>query len=160
MRYLFENASTAFELIAAGRVLVAAALGALLGIERSLAGKHAGMRTYSLVAMGSALFVVTGVLLEAWNIGGSLDPSRIAAAIVMGIGFIGSGIAFLHTDKEHPGELTTAAGVWVAAGIGMAVGFGFYTLAAAVTIITVIVFTVFLRAENSLRERYGVKNGS
>lgn len=160
MRYFLDNPTAALELVAAWRILVAAALGALLGIERSLAGKHAGMRTYSLVAMGSALFVVTGVLLEVWNIGGVLDPSRIAAAVVMGIGFIGSGIAFLHTDKDHPGELTTAAGVWVAAGIGMAAGFGFYTLASMVTVITVVVFTLFLRAENSLRERYGVKNGS
>ena len=156
----FVNPETALELVAAWRVLIAAVLGALLGLERSLAGKHAGMRTYALVSMGSALFVITGVLLDAWNIGGALDPSRIAAAVVMGIGFIGSGIAFLHNQKDHPGELTTAAGIWVAAGVGVAAGFGFYVLAAAVTVLSLIVFTILLNAENFLRKRYGTPNQS
>ncbi len=151
---------TAFELIAVWRVAVAAILGALLGIERSLAGKHAGMRTFSLVALGSALFVITGVLLELGNIAGALDPARIAAAVVMGIGFIGSGIAFLHSSNDHPGEITTAAGIWVAAGIGVAAGFGFYTLATAVTLLSVTIFSVLLKAENTLRARYGTPTNS
>lgn len=160
MRHFFENPGTTLELIAAWRVLVAAILGGLLGLERSLAGKHAGMRTYALVAMGSALFVAAGELLSVWSFGGALDPSRIAASVVMGIGFIGSGIAFLHAPSDHPGELTTAAGIWVAAGVGIAVGFGFYVLASLVTLLSIIVFTLLLRAENSLRKRYGVQNGS
>lgn len=155
----FGDPQTVFELIAAWRVAVAAALGALLGIERSLAGKHAGMRTYSLVALGSALFVIAGILLDLWNPGAALDPSRIAASVVMGIGFIGSGIAFLHS-KDQPGEITTAAGIWVAAGVGVAAGFGFYTLAAVTTALAVLIFAVLLKVENALRKRYGISNNS
>ena len=160
--YFLENPQTALELVAAWRVLIAALFGAVLGLERSLAGKHAGMRTYALVAMGSALFVVAGELFDAWNfLGGPSDAAaRIAASVVMGVGFIGSGIAFLHSASDHPGELTTAAGIWVAAGVGLAAGFGFYALAAITTALGLLVFTILWRTENALRKRYGTSNGS
>lgn len=136
------------------RLVVAALLGGLLGLERSIAGKHAGMRTYALVSLGSALFVCVGTLaslqLAQQFIG--VNPLQIAGSIVIGIGFIGSGLAVFH--GSHPGELTTASGVWAAAGVGMAAGFGFYTLALGATILGIFIFSVLARAEHSLRTRY------
>lgn len=146
-----DNPLVAIQAVAVARLFIAAVLGAILGIERTKAGKHAGMRTYALVSLGSCLFVVAGVLMEPWNLSGALDPTRIAASVVMGIGFIGSGLALLHAQKDHPAELTTAAGIWVAAGVGVAAGFGFYLLALCATALTVLVFTILLRVENKLR---------
>ena len=155
----FNNPLTILEMTAAWRLLVAAVFGAALGFERSLLGKHAGMRTYALVALGSCLFIVGGELILPWHFGAALDPTRIAAAVVVGIGFIGSGLALVHRHNGG-GEFTTAAGVWVAAGIGISVGFGLYVLAFAATAISIGVFTLFLRMENRAREKYGVKSGS
>jgi len=133
-------------------LLAAAVLGALLGIERSVAGKQAGMRTYALVSMGSCLFVIVGTLSSALLSGAfpGVDPLRIASSIVVGIGFIGSGIALARRD-EHV-ELTTASGIWVAAGVGMACGFGLYLLAFAATVFTVAIFSVLLTVENKIRK--------
>lgn len=127
------------ELSAAWQILLAAFLGSLIGIERSVAGKHAGMRTYALVAMGSCLLTVVGILVAPRYLGiGDVDPFRIAAAIIMGIGFIGTGLV-VHKG-EHPTGLTTAAGVWVCAAIGISVGFGLYLLAINATALTLFIF--------------------
>lgn len=102
------------------RLLVAAALGGVLGYQRELVGKPAGMRTYMLVTVGAALFVVVPQLE-----GFESDPmSRVLQGIVAGIGFLGGGaILKLANDKDIIG-LTTAAGIWLAAGVGIAAGFG------------------------------------
>ena len=134
------------------RLVIAAVLGGLLGLERSIAGKHAGMRTYALVSLGSALFVCMGTLasLQFTQFIG-VNPLQLAGSIIIGIGFIGSGLAVFH--GAHPGELTTASGIWVVAGVGMAAGFGFYTLALGATILGVFIFSVLARVEHSLRTR-------
>ena len=139
------------------RLAVAAILGSLLGFERSLAGKHAGMRTYSMVSLGSCLFVVIGTLssLQLSLLFSAINPIQIAASVVIGIGFIGAGLSAMR--GEHP-ELTTASGIWVAAGVGMAAGFGFYTVAISSVIIGLIVFLVFAKFERLMNERYGVKH--
>jgi putative Mg2+ transporter-C (MgtC) family protein len=136
------------------RLIIAALLGALLGLERSLAGKHAGMRTYALVSMGSALFTIAGIAasLQFANFPG-INPLQLAGSVVIGIGFIGSGLAMFH--GEHPVELTTASGIWVVAGVGLAAGFGFVYLALAATIIGVLIFSVLARLEHKLRTRFG-----
>lgn len=134
-----------------GELIAAAALGALLGLERSIAGKHAGMRTYALVSLGSALFVIIGTISSLQlSFFPGINPVQIAGSIVIGIGFIGAGLAALH--GEHA-ELTTAAGIWLAAGVGMACGFGLYTLAAVATVLGIIVFSLLLKIENALRSR-------
>lgn len=140
------------------RLLVAAILGAAVGIERSIAGKQAGMRTYALVSLGSCLFVLVGVLsaLQLSFFSG-LNPQQIAASVVIGIGFLGAGLAALRGENNHA-ELTTAAGIWLTAGIGMACGFGLFGVALAAAVIGVLVFSVFLRLENMLRKRF--TNGS
>ena len=112
-------------------------LGALLGFERLLAGKEAGMRTFGLVAIGSCLFVIIGELVmnDYYHVFNS-DPLRMASSVVTGIGFIGAGlIIFQHELKG----LTTAAALWVASAIGVAVGFKLYMIATFTTFLTLFV---------------------
>lgn len=140
------------------RLIVAALLGVLFGFERTLAGKHAGMRTYALVSLGSCLFVVSSIL-SAFDLSifPGVNPLYIAASVVVGIGFIGAGLSGLRLpgqNGEHP-ELTTATGVWVAAGIGMAVGFGLYSVAVSATILGVLIFWLFAKFERRIQQRWG-----
>ncbi len=133
------------------RLLVAMILGVALGIERARAGKTAGVRTYALVSLGSALFVVISmVIADGYNTDHAVvvDPLRMASQIVVGIGFLGAGLIVF--KESHLSGLTTAAGLWVAAGIGMAAGFGLFFLALVATLITLFVFTVMWFIE----ERY------
>lgn len=122
------------------RLIIAVALGMMLGIERIYAGKVAGMRTYALVSMAAALFVIIVEVMTRTPLYLHLavDPLRMAAAIVSGIGFLGAGLIIFKDD--HIANLTTAAGLWVAAGIGMAVGFGLYVPAVTATLLTLFVF--------------------
>jgi len=142
---------TEFEMIT--RLVVALVLGSLIGIERVHAGKSAGIRTLGLVSLGSALFIVVSELVLA-NYGTiDADPLRVAAQIVTGIGFLGAGMIIFKGD--HISNLTTAAGVWVAAAIGVATGFGFYTLAITVTILVIITFSLMLNVELFLKKKFG-----
>ncbi len=136
------------------RLLIATMFGGLLGLERSLSGKHAGMRTYALVSLGSALFTVVGIAAsyEFAEFAG-VNPLQLAGFVIVGIGFIGSGLAGFRGD--HPVELTTAAGIWVVAGVGVAVGSGYGTLGLAATVLAILVFSVFARVEHKIRTRIG-----
>ncbi|HEY5383298.1 MAG TPA: MgtC/SapB family protein, partial [Candidatus Paceibacterota bacterium] len=135
------------------RLFLAAALGAALGIERSIAGKHAGMRTYALVSMGSALFVMVSVLASyQLSMFSGVNPLQVASNVVLGVGFLGTGLAVFR--GEHPVELTTAAGLWVAAALGMTAGFGFSFLALSAAILAVLILTLLLPFENSIRAKY------
>lgn len=153
MQFAPSLSAAEFELV--WRLVVAALLGVILGFERSLNGKHAGMRTYSLVSLGSSLFVLTGVLasyeLSAFS---SVSPMSVASNVVVAIGFLGVGLTVFR--GEHPVELTTAAGLWVSAGVGMACGFGLYLLGVTATILSLIVFGLFSKLEHRLRVRYGI----
>lgn len=116
------------------RLLIATFFGALIGLEREYHAKEAGMRTHLLVALGSCLFMILSIhgfdaFLDRDHV--SFDPSRIASQVVTGIGFIGAGTIILH--KQAVRGLTTAAGVWVTAAIGLACGNGMYILAAVAT---------------------------
>ncbi len=138
------------------RLAVAALLGACIGLERSLAGKHAGMRTYALVSLGSCLFTVVG-LVASYQLTSfvGINPLQIAASIVIGIGFIGSGLAGFR--GEHPAELTTATGIWLVAAVGMTAGFGYFAVALAAAVLGILIFSVLLKVENRLRSRYGTE---
>lgn len=123
------------------RLISAMLLGSLLGIERLFAGKTAGMRTYALVSMGSAVFVLVQLTVSEWYVERtSFDPLRMASQIVVGVGFLGAGL-IIFKDRMVRG-LTTAAGLWLAAGIGMSVGFGLYHIAILTTLLTLFVFSV------------------
>ncbi len=119
------------------RLFVAVILGGLIGLERQLAGKTAGLRTFSLISLGSALLAIVSFLLEkqyAPNFNIAILPSQI----IGGIGFIGAGIIIFH--GIHPMGITTAAGLIVSAVVGMATGFGFYAIAAFTTLLTILIF--------------------
>jgi putative Mg2+ transporter-C (MgtC) family protein len=117
------------------RLALALALSAAIGLERELAQKSAGLRTYTLVGLGSALFMLISKygffdVLEPKTV--VLDPSRVAAQIVSGIGFIGAGLIFVRRDSVR--GLTTAAGVWLTAAVGAACGASLPVLAIATTV--------------------------
>jgi putative Mg2+ transporter-C (MgtC) family protein len=117
---LFHLPDTAQLVRVVVRVIVAAALGGLLGAERERAGKAAGLRTHMLVALGAALFV-----LFPAEAGMSLgDLSRVIQGVATGIGFIGAGTILKHVEHDQVHGLTTAASIWLTAAIGMAVGAG------------------------------------
>lgn len=124
-----------------GQIALATVLGALIGIERELARKTAGMRTFALVASGSAMFSIISQLAFEGFVGSSFDPSRIASQVVVGIGFIGAGSILSSQNKVR--GLTTAAGLWVSAAIGMAVAYKLYPIAIFATFVTIFIL-VFL----------------
>ncbi|MEK7579559.1 MAG: MgtC/SapB family protein [Patescibacteria group bacterium] len=130
-------------------IVIAMLLGMLLGVERTIAHKTAGLRTYSLVAMGSCLFIVI-----AQAVGDTIAPVvaadllRVVAGIVTGIGFLGAGIIIVRSQTLT--GLTTAAGLWVASGIGIAVGFGLYGIAIFATLLTLATFTLFWFVEREV----------
>jgi putative Mg2+ transporter-C (MgtC) family protein len=132
------------------RLLTAAGLGALLGLEREVRHKSAGLRTNILIAVGSALFTVMSLTLGGGN---GADPSRIAAQIVTGIGFLGAG-AIMRTGNHVQG-LTTAATVWVNAAVGVAVGGGEYHLAVIATVVTITALAVLPPLEGLIARRGG-----
>lgn len=130
-------------------LFVAMALGIALGFERFIAGKAAGIRTYTLISLGSALFVIISQQVTAGSGMYNFDPLRIAAQIVAAAGFLGIGAMFHREDKVI--GLTTASGLWVAAGIGMASGFGLYSLAVMVTILAIFTFVVLWFIEKKIK---------
>ena len=136
------------------KMFLAAFLGAFIGIEREIAHKSAGMRTHALVALGSALFTITPTLLS----GPTIDPTRIAAQVVTGIGFLGAGIIFFDQSRSRVQGLTTAAGVWISAAIGMAVAFGLYEVSLWATLLTVLIFLVLWPIERRFIKRFAKEN--
>jgi putative Mg2+ transporter-C (MgtC) family protein len=115
------------------RLVLATFLGAVIGFQREMSGKEAGLRTNMLICLGSALFTV----LSIYGFLGS-DPSRIAAGVATGIGFIGAGVILHRTGGAVVG-LTSAATIWAVAGIGMAAGAGMYIISGAATVLALVV---------------------
>lgn len=125
------------------RLVIAAILGAILGFEREYVGKSAGLRTYMLVSMGSALFTILSAEGFGEYVGvTAFDPSRIVSQIVVGVGFIGAGLIIFQEKENRIRGLTTAAGLWVVAAIGAAVGLRFYSEAVFLTIFIVIILAI------------------
>ncbi len=130
------------------QLALATLFGMVLGIERLMAGRAAGPRTYGLISLASCLatiislnitplYLTASVGIPAGTLG--LNPAMIVANVLVGIGFIGAGLIVLHGTQVS--GLTTAAGVWVSAIIGIAVGFGFYVLAGFATFLTLFLFS-------------------
>lgn len=126
------------------RLFLAAVLGAFIGTERSFFKKQAGLRTFALVALGSALFAYLGSQIEPSN------PSRVLANLVVGIGFLGAGLIFLHEEKII--GLTTATALWVTTAIGGAIGLGYYLEGFLVTILALIILTLATYLEKLVRK--------
>lgn len=121
------------------RMGLALAAGGLLGFERERLAKPAGIRTYALVCEGAALFMIGSIMLgdDVRKAGGTAyDPSRIGSTIVQGIGFLAAGVIFTSRGRVH--GLTTAAGIWVTAAIGLLIGSGFYLVGLTATVVTIV----------------------
>jgi putative Mg2+ transporter-C (MgtC) family protein len=114
------------------RLLLAGVMGGLIGLERELRAKEAGFRTHFIVALGSALFMI----ISQFAFSGRFDAARVAAQVVSGIGFIGAGVIIF--QKNVVRGVTTAAGLWVAAAIGLACGAGMFDVAGAAALMTVL----------------------
>src|SRR5215211_4551606 len=127
-----------------GRLGLALVLSAAIGLERELRQKSAGLRTYTLVGLGAALFSIAGAYGFEDELGGPglpRDPSRVAAQVVSGIGFIGGGLIFVRGDAVR--GLTTAAGVWVTAAVGLAAAAGLGWIAIVTTAAYMVVAFAF-----------------
>lgn len=120
------------------RLLVAATLGGLLGYQRERQGKSAGVRTHMLVAIGAALFVLIPQQAGA----SSADLSRVLQGLIAGVGFLGAGAIIMGTKELQTRGLTTAAGIWVTAAIGMAAGMGRESTAVLSTLIALLILSV------------------
>lgn len=133
------------------RIVVACILGFCIGFERKNRNKMAGVRTHAIVALGSALIMV--VSKYGFTDMGDFDGTRIAAQIVSGIGFLGAGIIFVKNNNSVSG-LTTAAGIWATAGVGMACGAGQYFIAVSSTLLLVVLQVVLHKVSFLSREAY------
>lgn len=140
------------------RILLAAGLGALVGLERELSDQPAGLRTHILVSLGAALFTVAGAVgIEALtgDEDTRFDPTRVAAQVVTGIGFLGAG-AIIQQGVNVRG-LTTAASLWVTAAIGLAVGLGNYQAALTTTVIAIVALVALKPVERGILRRLSVR---
>jgi putative Mg2+ transporter-C (MgtC) family protein len=135
------------------RLLLAAGLGAALGVEREYRQKPAGLRTNILIAVGSALFTIMSTAMATSS---GADPARIAAQIVVGVGFLGGGAIMRNHEAVH--GLTTAATIWVNAAIGVAAGTGQFMLATFTAALTLAVLVVLPPIESYFERRAGLPN--
>ncbi len=138
------------------RLMLAAACGAMVGFEREVHGRAAGLRTHMMVAVGAALTTLLGVFnVEALEITWA-DPMRVGAQVISGIGFLGAGTILLKKGNSQITGLTTAAGLWLTAVVGLAVGAGFYEGGLFTAISAMLIFTTISKLEsvmNSKRQR-------
>ena len=134
------------------RLILAMLLGGIIGIERGKHGRAAGMRTHILVCLGSALTALIGIYIT-YELGFSSDPLRISAQVISGIGFLGVG-TILTKGRFQVTGLTTAAGLWATASIGIALGVGFYEGAFIVALISFLTVTVFHRIESKVSKKH------
>lgn len=134
------------------RILLATLIGGCIGSERGRHGRAAGLRTHILVCLGSTMAVLVGIYsVQQLGLGG--DPLRVSAQVVSGIGFLGAG-TILTRGQSHITGLTTAAGLWTTACLGLAIGAGFYTGAIAAWIVMTLVITLFTRLERTVKQHH------
>jgi len=129
------------------QLLIAAVLGGAIGFEREYTGKSAGLRTYTLVALGACLFSIMSFAFSGLP---NFDPSRVLSQIVVGVGFLGAGLIIVQGGKVR--GLTTAAGLWVTAAIGAAVGLRLYFIAAAGVVLSLFILWGLRKFELALAE--------
>ena len=132
------------------RIFAAVLVGGILGLERGMKNRPAGLRTYMLVCVGACIVMLTNQYI--YQVFGSGDPVRMGAQVVSGIGFLGAGTIIVTRRNQIKG-LTTAAGLWSAAGVGLALGVGFYEAALAGTVAVFFVMTLLQRMDNKLHCR-------
>jgi len=132
------------------RVVLAIVLSGIIGLERGMKNRPAGLRTYMLVSLGACLVMMTNqYVYQAFNIG---DPTRMGAQVISGIGFLGAGTIIVTARNQIKG-LTTAAGLWASAGLGVAVGIGFYAGAVICAVLMFIILSFLHDWDNRMRKR-------
>jgi putative Mg2+ transporter-C (MgtC) family protein len=151
------NVSSSILLLSFESLLLATALGALIGLEREWARKEAGTRTFSLISLGAALFIIISQLSFDQYLGMSgLDPSRTLGQIIVGIGFLGAGIIIFQQKEGVVKNLTTAAMIWVTAAIGATIGLGLHWIgigaAFLVLFINIVIFPIEKKMENKIQQ--------
>ena len=132
------------------RIIVAALFGGAIGLERGMKNRPAGLRTYMLVCVGACLIMLTNQYL--WQVSNAGDPMRLGAQVVSGIGFLGAGTIVVTSHNQIKG-LTTAAGLWASACIGLAVGIGLYEVALIAGLAVFLVLTVLHECDYYMRRR-------
>ncbi|MCK9573245.1 MAG: MgtC/SapB family protein [Candidatus Omnitrophica bacterium] len=133
------------------RIVLAGVLGGIIGLEREKKGRNAGLRTHILVCTGSSLIMLVSLyMFEMYQGRVPVDPSRIAAGVVTGIGFLGAGTIMAGNDGVK--GLTTAASIWISSGIGLAVGCGFFSAAVVATVVTFITLAFLKHVEKKLEQ--------
>ena len=130
------------------RILTAVIVGGILGLERGMKNRPAGLRTYMLVCVGSCLIMLTNQYL--WQVSNAGDPMRLGAQVVSGIGFLGAGTIIV-TKRSQIKGLTTAAGLWATAGLGLAIGIGFYEAALTGALAILGIFSLMQKMDNRMR---------
>lgn len=140
------------------RLLLSALAGAAIGVERAAHGRAAGLRTHMTVSLGAAMTAMVG-LYAVEVLGFESDPLRVAAQVVSGLGFLGAGTILLRRGGSQIQGLTTAAGLWTVAAIGIAMGIGFYEGAITATLAVTLILSIISRVEfrmNRQRQRMSV----
>ncbi len=131
------------------RLVVSFVLGSIVGIEREINKKPAGLRTHTVISLASALFTILSVSGTFGD--GAVDPTRIASQVVVGVGFVGAGVII--STGGHVRGVTTAASLWIAAAVGMASGLGEYMLALVTTVLAIVALEFFVIFEEPLKRR-------
>lgn len=132
------------------RIFAAVILGGLIGLERGLKNRAAGLRTHMLVCVGACLIMLTNQFI--YQTTGTGDPVRMGAQVISGIGFLGAGTIMV-TRRHQVKGLTTAAGLWTAAGVGLALGIGFYEAAAMGSLAVFVVMTLMQKMDNRVHRK-------
>ncbi len=151
------------DLAVAVQFLIAAVLSGIVGWEREIQGRSAGLRTHMLVGAGATLFVgVAGMVMNTFPQQPPLlrfDPTRIIQGVILGIGFLGAGIIFVDRSERRIRGLTTAASIWATTGIGLTVGLGRYLLAALVAVLVFVILHTMRRVEPNPKEHSDTSSG-
>ena len=147
MEHLVELRQVTY-LAVALRIITAVLIGGTIGFEREMKNRAAGLRTYILVCLGSCIIMLTNQYI--YQATGTGDPVRMGAQVISGIGFLGAGTIIV-TKRSQIKGLTTAAGLWATAGLGLAVGIGFYEAALAGAFAILIVITLMQRMDDRMR---------
>lgn len=132
------------------RILSAVVVGGIIGLERGMKNRPAGLRTYMLVSVGSCLIMLTNQYIYQFT--GAGDPMRLGAQVVSGIGFLGAGTIIVTKHNQIKG-LTTAAGLWACAGVGLALGIGFYEGAVTASVGIYVILTILQRWERQMHRK-------
>jgi putative Mg2+ transporter-C (MgtC) family protein len=136
------------------RMLVAVAIGCIIGIDRDLHGKPTGMKTLGLVSLGACLATMSAMGFSVAAPSANADVSRVVQGIVTGIGFLGAGVIIQNPEQNRVRGLTTAASIWVTAAVGIVCGLGLWSVALAATVILIALLTIGRLIEKSLHRQW------